>query len=162
MSTEMDDTNLPPIPPSSTNEGQKALSEAATSRRKRKASRPSSVLWSHFTKFVTEEGHIKAKCNYCPRDFFADSKRNGTTAMKTPMGVCKNRLNTSGDLSQTELVFESGGDGSLGTWKFNQDIIRKGVAEMIILNELPFKFVNGRSFRNCMTLACPRFYVPSR
>ena len=116
MSTEMDDTNLPPILPSSTNEGQKAPSDAINSRMKRKASRPSSLVWSHFTKFVTEEGHIKGKCNYFPKKIFADPKRNGTTTMKSHMGVCKNRLNTSGDQSQTELVFESrGGDGSLGT-----------------------------------------------
>ena len=53
----MDDTNPPrppPITPSSTNEGPKTPSEAATSRMKRKASRPSSVVWSHFTKFVTK------------------------------------------------------------------------------------------------------------
>ena len=77
MSTEMDDTNPPPILPSSTNERQKALSEAESSKMKRKASRPSSVVWSHFTKFVTEEGHIKAKCNYCPKDFLLTLKGMG-------------------------------------------------------------------------------------
>ena len=71
--------------------------------------------------------------------------------MKTHMGVCKNRLNASGDLSQIELVFESRGDGSLGTWKFNQDVIRKAIAEMIIVDELPFRFVDGKGFRNCMS-----------
>ena len=81
--------------------------------------------------------------------------------MKTHMGVCKNRLNASGDLSQTELVFESGRDGSLDTWKFNQDVIRKAIAEMIIVDELPFRFVDGRGFRKWMALACPRFRVPS-
>ena len=89
MSTEMDDTNLPPIPPSSTNEGQKAPSEVASSRMKRKASRPSSIVWSHFIKFVTEKCHIKGKCNYYPKKNFADPKRNGTTTMKSHMGVCK-------------------------------------------------------------------------
>ena len=74
MSTEMDDTNPPPIPPSSTNEGQKAQSEVASSKMKKKASRPSSVVWSNFTKFVTEKDHIKAKCNYCPKDFFLTLK----------------------------------------------------------------------------------------
>ena len=74
MSAEMDDTNPTPILPSSTNERQKPQSEAASSKMKRKASRPSSVVWSHFTRFVTEECHIKTKCNYCPKDFFADLK----------------------------------------------------------------------------------------
>ena len=162
MSTEMDVSNPTSILPSSTNEGQKAQSEAASFKMKRKAFRPSSVVWSHFTRFVIEEGYIKAKCNYCPKDFFADPKKNGTTSMKSHMGVCKNRVNASSDPSQAELVFESGGDASLSTWKFNQDVIRKGIAEMIILDELPFRFVEGKGFRKCMALACPRFHVPSR
>ena len=82
--------------------------------------------------------------------------------MKSHMGVCKNKLNASGDPSQTELVFESRGDAFLGSWRFNQDVIRKGVAEMVIVDELPFRFVDGKGFRNCMALACLRFCVPSR
>ena len=33
---------------------------------------------------------------------------------------------------------------------------------MIILDELPFKFVEGKGFKRCMLLACPRFRIPSR
>ena len=33
---------------------------------------------------------------------------------------------------------------------------------MIILDELPFKFVEGKGFKRCMSLACPRFRIPSR
>ena len=33
---------------------------------------------------------------------------------------------------------------------------------MIILDELPFKFVDGRGFRHCMALACPKFREPLR
>ena len=77
MSAEMDDTNLPPIPPSSTTERQKVPSEAASSRIKRKAFKPSSVVWSHFTKFVTEEGHIKAKCIIVLEIFLLTLKRMG-------------------------------------------------------------------------------------
>ena len=82
--------------------------------------------------------------------------------MKTHMGVCKNKLNASGDPSQIELVFESKGDASLGTWRFNQDVIKKAIVEMVIVDELPFRFVDGKGFRNCMAVACPRFRVPSR
>ena len=81
--------------------------------------------------------------------------------MKSHMGVCQNRVNASSDPSQAKLVFESGKDASLSTWKFNQDVIRKEIAEMIILDELPFRFVEGRGCRKCMALACPRFHVTS-
>ena len=33
---------------------------------------------------------------------------------------------------------------------------------MIILDELPFKFVERKGFKRCMSLACPRFRIPSR
>ena len=82
--------------------------------------------------------------------------------MKAHMVVCKNRIKTKGDPSQTELVFISGGDASLGTWRFNQDVVRKWVVEVVIVDELPFRFVDDKGFRNCMALACPRFCVPSR
>ena len=124
----MDDTNPPrppPITPSSTNEGPKAPSETATSRMKRKTSRQTSEVWDRFTKFVNKQGDIKAICN-CPKDFFVDPKINGTIVMKSHMDVCRSRINVSDYPSQAELVFESGNGESLGTWKFNQDDIRKG------------------------------------
>ena len=33
---------------------------------------------------------------------------------------------------------------------------------MVIVDELPFRFVDGKDFRNCMAAACPRFRLPSR
>ena len=46
MSTKMDDTNLPPIPQSSTNKRQKAPSEATSFKMKRKDFRPSLMVLS--------------------------------------------------------------------------------------------------------------------
>ncbi|XP_022748088.1 zinc finger BED domain-containing protein RICESLEEPER 2-like [Durio zibethinus] len=88
---------------------------------------------------------------------------NGTTALKNHMNSCKKVPRVSGDDgTQTELVLPSGGVESLGTWKFNQDAVRKAVAKMIILNELPFRFMESEGFRHCISVACPRFHVPSR
>ena len=33
---------------------------------------------------------------------------------------------------------------------------------MVILNELPFKFVEEKGFKRCMSVACPRFRIPSQ
>ena len=33
---------------------------------------------------------------------------------------------------------------------------------MVIQDELPFKFVEGEGFKKFMTVACPRFKLPSR
>ena len=52
--------------------------------------------------------------------------------------------------------------GVMGTWKFDQDLIRSALAKMIALDELPIRFVEGDGFRNLMSVACPRFKIPSR
>ncbi len=33
---------------------------------------------------------------------------------------------------------------------------------MIIVDELPFKFVENEGFKHMMSIACPRFRIPSR
>ncbi|MFQ6627588.1 hypothetical protein Gotur_005698 [Gossypium turneri] len=38
----------------------------------------------------------------------------------------------------------------------------KGLAQMIVINELPFKFVESEGFKKLMFMACPRFHIPSR
>ncbi|KZV39550.1 zinc finger BED domain-containing protein RICESLEEPER 2-like [Dorcoceras hygrometricum] len=54
------------------------------------------------------------------------------------------------------------GDGCLISWKFDQDACRKALARMIVIDELPFKFVEGEGFRSFMAMVCPRFIIPSR
>lgn len=51
---------------------------------------------------------------------------------------------------------------SLYSWKFDQDLIRHVVAKMIIIDELPFRFVKRDRFREMKSMAQPRFQVPSR
>ena len=52
--------------------------------------------------------------------------------------------------------------GVLGTWKFDHDTIRHALCNMVIVDELRFKFVEGEGFKNFMSVACPRFKIPSR
>ena len=52
--------------------------------------------------------------------------------------------------------------GVLGSWKFEQDAIRNALTEMVIHDELPFKFVKGVGFKKFLSAACPRFKLPSR
>ena len=51
---------------------------------------------------------------------------------------------------------------SLGIWKFEQEAIRKSLTEMVIIDELPFKIVDGGGFNKFMSAACPCFKIPSR
>ena len=74
------------------------------------------------------------------------------------------------DSRQTLLTFkpdvvEANGNepvGILGTWKFDQELIRTVLAKMIVIDELPFKFVEGEGFKNFISAACPRFSIPSK
>ncbi|KAM3323376.1 hypothetical protein P3S67_004527 [Capsicum chacoense] len=68
--------------------------------------------------------------------------------------------------SQTKLAFlpsftdEKG--GALGNWKFDQRRSRKDSAQMIVIDELSFSFVEKEGFRNFMRVTAPYFHSPSR
>lgn len=49
--------------------------------------------------------------------------------------------------------------GVVGTWSFDQDMIRKALSRMVIVDELPFKFVEGEGFKNFILSTCPRFKI---
>lgn len=69
------------------------------------------------------------------------------------------------DSSQTIFNLESlakGKDKILTSWKFNQDEVRKALTNMIIVDELVFRFVECEGFRHFMNVACPSFRIPSR
>jgi hypothetical protein len=52
--------------------------------------------------------------------------------------------------------------GMIVRWRFDQNAIRQALASMIILDELPFSFVEGEGFKKFVTIFCPRFHIPSR
>ncbi|XP_077223462.1 zinc finger BED domain-containing protein RICESLEEPER 2-like [Tasmannia lanceolata] len=142
-------------------------SEMIATSRKRKNMKARSDVWEHYTKFVNEEGEQKARCRYCEKEFHSDPRRNGTSALKTHIASCKKfppNINTK----QTQLNYqpikgqEGDGSGTLTTWKFDQEAIRNALARMVIVDELPFKFVENEGFRDLMSTACPRFRIPSR
>ncbi|XP_019173583.1 PREDICTED: zinc finger BED domain-containing protein RICESLEEPER 2-like [Ipomoea nil] len=76
----------------------------------------------------------------------------------------------SKDTRQSLLTFQAitnsdvspGTVGELGTWVFNQEAIRRALVEMIIIDELPFRFLEGPGFRKFILVVCPRFKIPSR
>ncbi|XP_060216705.1 zinc finger BED domain-containing protein RICESLEEPER 2-like [Lycium barbarum] len=52
------------------------------------------------------------------------------------------------------------GDGEI--WTFDQEVSRKALVEMLILDELPFRFVEKEGFKKFMKKTQPLFQVPSR
>ncbi|XP_028806181.1 zinc finger BED domain-containing protein RICESLEEPER 3-like [Neltuma alba] len=123
--------------------------------------KPRSKVWKHFTKFVNERGETRGKCNYCEKDLACDSKANGITALNNHLNACKLKPPPE-ELAQSHLNFNVDEKMGLTNWKFDQDATRKALSCMIIIDELPFKFVDGDGFRQFMAIAQPRFKIPSR
>ena len=53
-------------------------------------------------------------------------------------------------------------NNNLETWKFEQEVCRRALVEMIILDELPFSFVEKEGFKKFMSKVQPLFHIPSR
>ena len=82
---------------------------------------------------------------------------------------CKKFPKESLDPSQTILSFqqlkkeEGKGIGSaLHAMSFDADACRQALARMVIVDELPFKFVEGEGFRYFMSVVQPKFPIPGR
>ncbi|RYQ92534.1 hypothetical protein Ahy_B09g098765 [Arachis hypogaea] len=132
----------------------------------RKPSRPKSWTWKYFTKDPkSKPSHPRAKCNWCGASYACDSHRNGTTNMRYHLlNQCKKFPRDSGDPSQTILTFQQKkeGEGVFTAVTFDAEMCRKVLARMIIIDELPFKFVEGEGFRFYMSIVQPRFPLPGR
>ena len=50
----------------------------------------------------------------------------------------------------------------LVNWKFDQVLARKALARMMMVDEMPFKFVEREGFRHFINVICPKFWIPSR
>ncbi|GKV49579.1 hypothetical protein SLEP1_g56319 [Rubroshorea leprosula] len=55
----------------------------------------------------------------------------------------------------TEIVDKDGKDKAKCTWKFSHESVRRSLAEMIIVDEIPFSFVEKQGFRKFCQLALP-------
>ncbi|XP_050248515.1 zinc finger BED domain-containing protein RICESLEEPER 1-like [Quercus robur] len=100
------------------------------------------IAWDHFEKVDIGEGHFKAVCNYCQKTYLADKK--------TLKG-------------QQTLAFEPKMDGEEGfqlvQTAFTVEASRKALAKMVIIDELPFKFVEGYGFQRYATILQPKLRI---
>ncbi|KAL4302000.1 hypothetical protein GQ457_10G011150 [Hibiscus cannabinus] len=134
----------------------------------RKQQQPRASCWSHFSKYVTEDGQKRARYNHCDTTYTMETG-GSTTSLNNHMKVClqKPKGNTS-DIKQSELSFANVGDGPesektiFSTWRFDRDAIKKALIHMIVVDELPFRIVEGEGFKQFLSIACPRFHLPSR
>uniref|UniRef100_A0A7N0TNC7 Transposase n=1 Tax=Kalanchoe fedtschenkoi TaxID=63787 RepID=A0A7N0TNC7_KALFE len=116
-----------------------------------------------------EDRQLRAECKFCDKTFAADATVNGSKNVKLHYEKCdKNPANEDsgkGKGKQTQLVFEPaiGDEGDkLKNWVFDFNEVREALTHMIIVDVLPFRFVEKPGFQNLMHVMNPRFHRPSR
>ena len=140
--------------------GEEAESEASTfaNRHKRKNA---SQIWDHFTK-VDES---QSKCNHCGKVFACNSKRNGTSSARNHMYSCSQNPHFQREKGQRTLALlkKSGEeDNELKVVSWSKEGFRRALAIYILLDELPFRHVEGEGFRQYSSYLNPKFQAPSR
>lgn len=140
-------------------------------KKTKRAGKLRSEVWNHFTKVENKDGaKEKCKCNYCKKVFSCPSKGGTThllrhiTDLKCPT-YRKMQINKNVGKSQTLLHLEDKNeiqDGKLVPWQFDQVKSRSDLAELIIVRELPFSFVDDPTFRKFVLNLCPKFKFVSR
>lgn len=118
--------------------------------------------WDDFKEF-SENGNPKAECKFCKKQYYCHPVLNGSTAVRNHWLICSLNPKHKGP-TQSILNLQSGGKSKsiLTSWQFNQEDVRNALAYMLIVDELPFKFVEGEGFKRFVRIACPMFVVPSR
>uniref|UniRef100_A0A803PEN4 BED-type domain-containing protein n=1 Tax=Cannabis sativa TaxID=3483 RepID=A0A803PEN4_CANSA len=132
---------------------------------KRKPTRPPSKVWTHFTKVIDDAKNPKARCNYCGVSYACGSKKNGTSNLLTHLSIQCKKFTNRDEKRQKTLVFEAkkhGEDGGLVAKTYNAELVKENIARMLVMDELPFSFVDRQGFKDLMRLVEPRFVVPSR
>ncbi|CAN0876312.1 Putative AC transposase [Linum grandiflorum] len=122
-----------------------------------------SVVWNRFKRIQIPSGEWKAKCNNCRKLYVSHSHTSGTFSLRSH--VRRGCLKPGISKTLSILLKVRGEDGrrlDLRNWRFDQTAIRKALVYMIIIDELLFKFVEHLGFKYFMSIACPRFIIPSR
>ncbi|XP_017609158.1 zinc finger BED domain-containing protein RICESLEEPER 4-like [Gossypium arboreum] len=104
--------------------------QTTTKENVRKKITPRAACWNHFTKFVTEEGEKRARCNACDVTYTMESTSGSTTNLNNRLKAClkRPRGNTSNP-KQSELTFVKVSQETidLSTWVFDKDAVRKAL-----------------------------------
>lgn len=134
---------------------------------KRKSKRRA-PYWRHFREYI-EKDQLRAKCKYCDdRTFACDANANGSKNIKNHWEKCPSNPANHSKGKQTELILEPRGEGEadkdarMRNWTLNLNEVREALSLMVIVDKLPFRSVEKPGFKHLMSVACPRFNIPSR
>jgi len=108
---------------------------------------------------------VAGKCKYCDFVYKADPSKNGTKNLKNHFPKCSKNQDNQSKQTQALLIFEKDqnneGEAKLKSWVLNPHEARESIAKMIIIDELPFRFVENLGFRLMMSVCCPSLNMSS-
>jgi hypothetical protein len=139
----------------------------------KKKKKQTSTVCEHFTKLESSDpDDHKSQCNYCNREFNCQPRSHDSSFMLQHITKSCKKYPSRFDKTQSKLSFEAkrerqaavgeGSSGDLVIAKFNASKIRAAISKMIIMDELPFRFVESEGFQDFMKMVEPRFSIPSR
>ncbi|PON96394.1 Zinc finger, BED-type [Trema orientale] len=162
--TEIPTQNENPIP-----------TQNETKRASRKRGRPrivpkkGSSIWEHFTKIEEcDPNDPRCLCNYYGNDYACDTKKHGTSSLWHHYRKAGEKSTYKvEEKKQKTLSFEpkkggKEGEVSLVAVQYNKEACRQAVSRYIMLDELPFRHIEGEWFRQLIRTLQPRFELPSR
>ncbi|PON59173.1 Ribonuclease H-like domain containing protein [Parasponia andersonii] len=133
-------------------------------RKRKRAGKKTSSIWEHFTMI---DGKDRAACNYCNLDYAANTKLCGTSILwshveykcrKCPFSdwVEQNKKQQMSMLQFTKKTADSEVASSGQLVKFSQKKIKEEISTYFILDELPFRHVDGKGFQRLI-----RYFFPN-
>ncbi|KAL7207433.1 hypothetical protein ACSBR1_029396 [Camellia fascicularis] len=129
--------------------------------------RKSSRAWDHLYKIKSEDGATRIVCKYCQKEYLADLKGHETSNLLSHLASCRKYPHTDVDNNgQQTLSFQSKKDGIKGVnlvaKSFSVEAARRSLVEMIVFDELHFRFVEGEGFKRFCTVLQPKLKnIPS-
>ncbi|KAH9723471.1 BED-type domain-containing protein [Citrus sinensis] len=153
---EINSSNAPNLSRNVEDSNDNEVEEISLSTLKDKKGKKVSTAWDHFTK-VTINGEKKAKCMHC--NAILEAKyTSGTTSLNRHVKSCFSRNQPKiQEALQGSLKVLKREDGScdIGFDSFDPKVLRSLIARMVVMHELPLKFVEYKGFREMMAHANP-------
>ncbi|KAH9761531.1 BED-type domain-containing protein [Citrus sinensis] len=121
-------------------------------RKKKKVSE----AWEHFTKIMVN-GEQKAKCMHCSAILKA-KYQSGTSTLNRHVAMCfkQNQPDIEKALQGSlKVIKREDGTCGISYGSFDQNVLRSLIARMVIMHELPLRFVEYIGFREMMAHANP-------